>query len=109
MGINSETIPTPQPAKRRPTTKRGTVEEAVCIATPAEKTRVARTTDHLLPRISAAGAAERAPMKVPADRMETMRDCWDEVMAHTPVRGSGFPKVHNQFFMVWIPAMVPVS
>ena len=104
-----ETIPTPQPAKERPTTKRGMAEEAVCMATPAEKPRTARTTDHLLPRKSAAGAAERAPTKVPADRIETMRDCWDEVMAHTPVMGSGLPKVHNQFFIVWIPAMVPVS
>ena len=28
--------------------------------------------------------------------METTRDCWDKVMAQTPVVGLGFPKTHNQ-------------
>ena len=109
MGINMETIPTPKPAKTRPTTKRGIAEAAACIATPAEKMMTARTTDHLLPRISAEGAARRAPKKVPADKMETMRDCWDEVMAQTPAVLVGLPKTHNQFFMVWTPEMTPVS
>ena len=109
MGTNIETIPTPQPAKTRPTAKRGRAEAAVCMATPAEKMRTARTTDHLLPRKSAAGAAKRAPKKVPADKIETTRDCWDEVMAHTPVTGSSLPNVHNQFSIVWIPEMLPVS
>ena len=109
IGTNIETIPTPQPAKTRPTTKRGMAEEAVCMAIPAKKMRTARTMDHLLPRISAAGAAKRAPKKVPADRTETTRDCWDDVTAHTPVTGSAFPNVHSQFSIVWIPAMLPVS
>ena len=109
MGINMETIPTPKPAKRRPTTKRGIAEAAVCIETPATKTRTARTTDHLLPRKSAEGAANSAPRNVPTDNMETTRDCWDEVIAHIPVVGSSFPKTHNQFFMVWTPEMTPVS
>jgi hypothetical protein len=109
MGINMETIPTPKPAKTRPTAKRGIAEAAACMATPAEKIRTARTTDHLLPRKSAAGAAKRAPKNVPADKMETTRDCSDEVMAHTPVVGLGLPKTHNQLFMVWIPEMTPVS
>ena len=109
MGINVETIPTPQPAKIRPTTKSGRAEAAACKATPAEKMRTARTTDHLLPRKSAVGAAKRAPQKVPADKVDTTRDCWDDVMAHTPVRGSVLPKTHNQFFMVWTPEMTPVS
>ena len=109
IGTNIETIPTPQPAKTRPTAKRGRAAAAVCMATPAEKMRTARTTDHLLPRKSAAGAAKRAPKKVPADKMETTRDCWDEVMAHSPVTGSSLPNVHNQFSIVWIPEMLPVS
>ena len=78
------------------------------MATPAQKMTTARTTDHLLPRKSAVGAAKRAPKKVPADKMETTRDGWDEVMAHTP-EASGLPKTHNQFFMLWTPEMTPVS
>jgi len=100
MGTNVETIPTPQPAKIRPTTKRGMAEAAACMATPAEKMRAAKTTDHLLPRKSAVGAAKRAPQKVPADKVETTRDCWDDVMVQAPVRGSVLPKMHNQFFIV---------
>ena len=104
-----ETIPTPKPAKTRPTTNRGRAVAAVCMATPAQKMMTARTTDHRLPRKSAVGAASRAPKNVPADKMETTRDCWDEVMAQTPVVGLGFPKTHNQSFMVWIPEITPVS
>ena len=88
--------------------KRGRAEAATCMATPATKMRTARTTDHLLPSLSAVGAAKRAPQKVPADRMETTSDCWDEVMAHTP-SALGLPKVHNQFFIVWMPEITPVS
>ena len=109
MGTNIETIPTPQPAKTRPTTKRGRAEAAVCMATPAEKMRTARTMDHLLPRKSAVGAAKRAPKKVPAGKMETTRDCSDEVIAHIPVTESGLPKTHNQFFIDWTPEMTPTS
>ena len=109
MGINMETIPTPQPAKIRPTTKRGIADAAACMATPAQKIMTARTTDHLLPRKSAVGAAKRAPKNVPTDKMETMRDCWDEVMVQTPAVPVGLPKTHNQFFIVWTPEMTPVS
>ena len=109
MGIAIETIPTPQPAKIRPTTKRGIAVAATCMATPTEKMATARTTQYRLPRKSAAGAAKRAPKKVPADRIETTRDCWDEVMAQPLAAALYFPKVHNQSFMVWTPEMTPVS
>ena len=103
-----ETIPTPQPAKTRPTTKRGRAVAAVCMATPAAKMMTARTTDHRLPRKSAVGAANRAPKNVPTDKMETTRDCWDVVMAQTPL-ASGCPKTHSQSFIVWIPEITPMS
>ena len=109
MGIAIETIPTPQPARIRPTTKRGMAVAAVCKATPIEKMPTARTTQYRLPKKSAVGAAKRAPKKFPADKMETTRDCWDEVIAQTWSEGSYFPKVHNQSFMVWMPEITPVS
>lgn len=104
-----ETIPTPKPAKTRPITKRGRARAATCMATPTAKTRTATTTDHRLPRKSAAGAAKRAPKNVPTDKIETTRDWWEEEMEQVPVDGSRFPKVHNQFSIVWIPEMTPVS
>src|SRR5271168_2926125 len=39
MGTKHETIPTPKPAMRRPTTKRGVAVAATWKATPIEKTR----------------------------------------------------------------------
>ena len=79
------------------------------MATPTAKIRTAQTTDHRLPRKSAAGAANKAPKNVPADKMETTRDCWDEVMAHSLVVVLSFPKTHNQSDMVWMPEITPVS
>lgn len=53
---------------------------AVCIATQAAKMRAAQTTDHRLPRKSATGAANRTPKNVPADEVETTRDCWGYIL-----------------------------
>lgn len=39
---------------------------------------------YLLPKKSAVGAAVRAPKKVPAERIETIMDDWDEVIAGRP-------------------------
>ena len=96
MGINIDTIPTPRPAKTRPTTKRAKALAPACIATPTKKTMTPRTTDHRLPRKSANGAAIKAPKNVPADKIETTRDCWAVVIEQSCVATSPFPKVHNQ-------------
>ena len=48
-------------------------EAVVCMATLAEEMRTARTTVHLLPRISTVGTAKRAP-NVPVDNMDATRD-----------------------------------
>ena len=61
MGTKTDIRPTPIPANTRPTTKRGMASEAVCIATPIEKTAQAETIPHLRPRISATGAPNSAP------------------------------------------------
>jgi hypothetical protein len=74
IGTRQDTIPTPRPAKKRPTTNRGTVIAAVCIATPAQKTRQAAMIPIRRPRRSAIGAARSAPRKVPAERIETIKD-----------------------------------
>ena len=79
------------------------------MATPTEKMTAVRTIDHRLPRKSATGPTDRAPRNAPADKVETTRDCWDEVMAHCPVEGLGFPKVHSQSRMPWTPEIMPVS
>jgi hypothetical protein len=49
MGTRHEVIPTPNPAKTRPTAKTGIVVEAVCRATPTQKIAHARMTPHRLP------------------------------------------------------------
>ena len=109
MGINMETIPTSQPAKIQPTANRGRAAAMTCMETSAAKVRTPRMTDQHLPRKSAVGVVNKVPKNVPADEMETTRDCWDEVMAHTPVAGLGFPKTYNRSSMVWIPEITPVS
>ena len=63
----------------------------------------------LLSRKSVVRTANRVPKNVPADKMETTRECWDEVMMHTPVAGLGFPKTYNRSSMVWMPEIAPVS
>ena len=82
MGTSTEMRPTPRPAITRPTMKRGSAVDAVCIATPTEKTRAAKMMPNLRPRKSAAGAPRSAPKKVPTERMETTRDCWEVVIMH---------------------------
>jgi hypothetical protein len=61
MGTKQETRPTPIPANTRPTTKRGSSLEAVCIAIPTEKTRHADMIPNFRPMMSATGEARRAP------------------------------------------------
>ena len=109
IGSNASSIPTHQPAKTRPTKKRGRVVAATCMETPATKMTILRTTDHRLPRKSAVGPENKAPNNAPAGKVATTSDCSDEVMPHAPVEGSYFPKVHNQSSMVWMPAIMPVS
>lgn len=77
--------------------------------TPMARMTTPRTTDHRLPKKSAMGPEDRAPKNAPTGRVETTRDCSDEVIPHAPVVGLCFPKVHNQLSMAWTPAMTPVS
>jgi len=65
--------PTPNPATSRPTTKRGIAVDAVCRMTPIVKTKQDKSRPHFLPSRSPAGEAARAPKKVPADRMDTIK------------------------------------
>jgi hypothetical protein len=109
IGTNVRLIPTHQPAKTRPAKKRGRAVAAVCMQIPTEKMITPMTMDHRRPKKSAAGPENRAPKKAPMGKVETTRDCSDEVMPHVPVEGSYFPKVHSQSSMVWTPAIVPVS
>lgn len=50
---------------------------------------------HRRPRRSANGAADKAPKKVPAERMETMVDDWVEVISNWPF--SSLWPVENSF------------
>lgn len=78
--LNAEIIPTPKPAKKRPAKNMGKAVAAVCKMTPNEKTTQDAMRPKRRPMKSAVGAALREPKKVPAERMETTADCWDEVM-----------------------------
>ncbi len=83
--LRADTNPTPRPAKKRPATNRGRWVAAVCKMTPKINTPQETIRDHLLPSLSAIGAAPRAPKNVPAERIETTSDCWEEVMFKCPV------------------------
>jgi hypothetical protein len=70
----AETKPTPIPAIRRPGTRSATVVDATCNATPREKTAQPRMIVVRRPNQSAREPAISAPKKVPAERMETIKD-----------------------------------
>lgn len=76
--------PTPRPAKKRPARKSGSATAAVWKMTPRVKTRVDMMSARRRPILSAKKGEARAPKKVPADRMETMADCWDGEMLRLP-------------------------
>jgi hypothetical protein len=74
-GIIADIRPTPRPAKNRPTMNIGRSVEAVCKMRPRLKTSPAEAIrPHLRPIISAIGAARRAPKKVPADKIDTIKE-----------------------------------
>lgn len=60
--------------------------------------------------MSPMGAADRAPKKVPAERIDTMADDWLDVMFGLPSL-SVYPveKVRSQYGIARMPLMVPVS
>jgi hypothetical protein len=75
--IIAETKPTPKPVMIRPTAKTATVLEAIWITTP-----IANTTQPVIivvrrPIQSERSPARRAPKKVPADRIETIKELFD--------------------------------
>jgi hypothetical protein len=76
--MTAETKPTPNPAIRRPATRRPRLEEAVWRITPTMKTKQPAMTVVRRPNQSARSPAIRAPKKVPAERIETMRDFFHE-------------------------------
>lgn len=76
----AETKPTPNPAIRRPATRRPRLEEAVWRITPMMKTKQPAMTVVRRPNQSARSPAMRAPKKVPAERIETIRDFFHEGM-----------------------------
>ena len=73
----AETKPTPKPAIKRPATRRPNPVEAVCRATPRRKTAQPEMMVKRRPIKSARSPAMMAPKKVPADRMEVMRESLD--------------------------------
>lgn len=75
MGANilvAERRPTPIPAKNRPATKSGIALAAVWRITPKENTQLLIIIASRRPKISATGAANSAPKKVPAESRETI-------------------------------------
>ena len=109
--MRAETRPTPKPAKNRPATKRGIAVAAVCRITPNMKTKQEAIRPIRRPSRSPTGAEVREPKKVPAERRETICDCWEVEMAllpSTPV-ASPVEKVSSQYLMARIPPIVPVS
>jgi hypothetical protein len=70
----ADTKPTPIPAMRRPGTSKPTVVEATCRVTPTEKTRQPAMIVERRPHQSARDPAKSAPKKVPAERMDVIRD-----------------------------------
>jgi len=106
----AEIKPTPKPAKNRPATNRGIAVAAVCKTTPKMKTSVEAIRPNRRPKISATGAALRAPKNVPADRIETIvADC-EAVMLRLPWPSiKPVEKVRSQNGMARMPLIVPVS
>jgi hypothetical protein len=72
--MTADTKPMPRPAITRPGTSSATVVEATRM-TPMEKTPQPAMIVERRPIQSAREPANRAPKKVPADKMETIRDC----------------------------------
>lgn len=109
--LNADINPTPNPAKNRPATNKGISLEAVCRITPKEKMTRVTSNPILLPRKSPSGAADSAPKKVPADRIETISEDCEALMPGAFVSGSIYPveKVSSQCGMAMMPPMVPVS
>ncbi len=70
----ADTKPTPSPAINRPGTSRAMLVDATWSATPTLKTMQPRMMVVRRPSRSAMSPATSAPKKVPADRMEVMRD-----------------------------------
>ena len=73
----AEMKPTPAPAIRRPTTMTGRVVEAVSRIQPTEKTAQPVMMVIRRPMKSATSPAMMAPKKVPAERMEVVKDWLD--------------------------------
>jgi hypothetical protein len=79
--LRAEIKPTPYPAKKRPAMNRGCDVETVWRMTPKLKTIPADSIRPMRrPRKSPTGEAVRAPKKVPAERIETMRESWAAVI-----------------------------
>jgi hypothetical protein len=98
--------PTPYPAKKRPAMNSGCDVEAVCRITPRLNTRPAETMSPIrLPSKSPNGAAVKAPKKVPAERIETIRESWAAVM----LRSGSVENCCFQYLMAMMPLIVPVS
>ena len=97
--------PTPRPAKKRPAMNTGIAVDAVCTMTPNVKIPVLKIMAQRRPSISANGAEKRAPKKVPADRIETISDCWAVVTLGGPSVGSMYPveKFYRQYGMARMP------
>ena len=72
--LSADIKPTPKPAKKRPATNRGIAVEAVCRMTPKQNTVIVIIKAIRRPMKSPNGAANKAPKKVPADRMDTIKD-----------------------------------
>jgi hypothetical protein len=72
--MTAETNPIPKPAIGRPGIRTPTLEAATCKTTPSEKMAHPVMIVARRPIQSAMDPAVRAPKKVPAERIETMRD-----------------------------------
>ena len=70
----AETKPTPKPATKRPATIRPRPVEAVCKMTPMMKIAHPTMTVVRRPIQSARSPARTAPKKVPADRIDVIKD-----------------------------------
>ena len=82
IGIMALIRPTPRPAKKRPAMNIGRAVETVCKMTPRLNTKAEdENSPHRRPRISAEGAASRAPKKVPAERIETISESCSAVIS----------------------------
>lgn len=64
----------PSPAKNLPATKRGIAVAMVCRMTPNVNTTLWKIMAQRRPIMSATGALNRAPKKVPAERIETISE-----------------------------------